>query len=484
MAEFSKITIEFLVDLVLDDQAKFGIVENEIVDNQIFTWVVNRAFPFEVTIGTPTGTAGETTATNLETSFLLDNPTNFIVNRTVNTLEIISETEGLDFFGFNIVNYTEGSDYNVTFDNYDIPIDNSNIEFALVKSPHYVNIPFFFDTTVSVTLDLFVWSGDLTTPPATPTYNLTIPRPSVNFAEFNVDLAKLIGEALEYTPTIDLSASTQIVDSQLNEVKWVTYTATYLDESESIADITGTFVAVDGYGFYNEGANPTKPTDNILTLASIRKVSRNGFIMFPFVNNSSITSIDIESSTLQINETETITAENQSSKIVQYLQVDVSQASTDEYVTITTQPDGNVTTYELIDECRYNPIQIIFKNKYGSFDCLTLFKKSGVSSSSSSDEFVNNYIQGGTYSTTKHQYQKLNVTAKKTIKVNSGYINEIENTLYEQLLYSDSVYLYEDLSLVPVNVKTSSLEYKTRVNDKLVNYDIDFEYAYNIIQNV
>ena len=97
--------------------------------------------------------------------------------------------------------------------------------------------------------------------------------------------------------------------------------------------------------------------------------------------------------------------------------------------------------------------------------------------------FINNYVSGGTYDTTKHQFQKLNVTAKKSIKANSGYISEAENILYEQLLYSDQVYFY-DGTLIPVNVTSSSLEYKTRVNDKLVNYSIDFEYAYNIIQNV
>jgi hypothetical protein len=258
----------------------------------------------------------------------------------------------------------------------------------------------------------------------------------------------------------------------------------YNDKTETLADITGTFVAVDGYGYYNEGINPSKPTNNVLTNASIRKVSRDGFILFPFVNNSEITTIDILSSTGQLTTTETITETNNSTTIVQYLEVDVSQISTDEYVTITTQPSGDITTYEIVDECRYEPIQCIFKNKNGVFDSLTLFKKSNVSTSTKNDEFINNYVSGGAYDITQHQYQKLNVTAKQTIKVNSGYVNEIENELYKEMLYSDTVFFYEGAALVPVNVKSSSLEFKTRVNDKLINYSIDFEYAYNIIQNV
>lgn len=488
MPTFSEIEITFIEDFDLNYTARISTsLAGAAAVPQVWTWVNSRSSGFEVTKGTPTATQGERTAINFKAAFDLDNATGYVTTIASNVVTIASETSTQTWVGFKGSNgstiLTAGVEFSILFDNYSAPIDNSNIEFALVKSPHYVNIPFFFETTLSVTLDVSVWSGDLAAPPATPTYALTIPRPTVNFAEFNINLSDLIGENLEYTPTINLSSTTQVVDSQTNEVKWIKYTATYVDSTETIADIVGTFVAVDGYGFYNEGVNPTKPTNNVLTLASMRKVSRNGFILFPFVNNGTITSIDIDSNGGQINATETITAANQSTKIVQYLEVDVSQATTDEYITITTS-SGIVTTYEVVDECRYNPIQVIFKNKLGSYDCITLFKKSNESSSSKSDEFVNNYISGGTYDTTKHQYQKLNVTAKKTIKANSGYINQIENTLYEQLLYSDTVYFYESSLLVPVNIKTSSLEYKTRVNDKLVNYELDFEYAYNIIQNV
>ena len=80
--------------------------------------------------------------------------------------------------------------------------------------------------------------------------------------------------------------------------------------------------------------------------------------------------------------------------------------------------------------------------------------------------------------------QKINVVGKKTFTVNSGYILESENDLYEQMLFSEKIWIYEDSAYVPVNVKSSSLQFKTRVNDKLINYQIEFEYAFNTIQNV
>ena len=489
MPTFSEIEITFIVDYEVGYTAQISNSLDGVTPvSQLWRWVTTRSAGYEVTTGTATGTPGERAAINYKAAFDLDNATNYETTIASNVVTIKAERSNETFLGFKGVDGTnilfEGVDFDVTFNNYLAPIDNSNIEFALTKSPHYVNIPFLFTTTTAANVNVFIWNGDLDSPPSTATYALTIPRPTVNFAEFNIDISKLIDEKINPTPVITLSSTTQVIDSTADSVKWVTYTASYVDAVETLADITGTFVAVDGYGYYNEGVNPTKPTDNILTSASIRKVSRAGFILFPFVNNASITTIDIDTENNQIDATETITGADASTKMVQYVSVDVSQASTDNYVTITTQPDGDIITYEIVDECRYEPIQVVFKNKYGVYDCLTLFKKSGTSSNVKNEEFINNYISGGTYDTTKHQYQKLNVTAKKSIKVNSGYVNEIENLLYEQLLYSDTVYFYESALLDPVNVKTSSLEYKTRVNDKLVNYNIEFEYAYNIIQNI
>jgi hypothetical protein len=118
------------------------------------------------------------------------------------------------------------------------------------------------------------------------------------------------------------------------------------------------------------------------------------------------------------------------------------------------------------------------------FDSLTLFKKSNETTNVTSDDFVNNYVSGGTYDTTRHQYQKLNTVGKSTIKINSGYINEKENELYKQLLFSDLVYILKDAAFIPVNIANSSIEFKTRVNDNLINYTLDLEFAFNDINNI
>mgnify|MGYP000353780865 CR=1 FL=1 len=491
MPTFSEIRIEFLVDYQ-DDYTLTLVTQLNGTTNttEIFTWVASRTNPFEVTTGTPTGIAGETTAINYAAAYLLDNPTGYVVTvENDNQVLIQSETQFENFIGFRSTDgddilLTKGVDYDVVFSNDEQVVDISNVEFILTRSPHYINTPFNFETTQSATIDLYIWNGDLASVPATPTYTLTKVRPSVDYAEFNTDISRIVNEKLDGKPNLDIALPTQIVDSGNEEVKWIKWVMSYTDPTEVIPDIEGFLIATEGYGYYLEGVNPTKPDDNILTSTDYRKVSRDGFIVLPYVNNGEVTSITIQSENNQINATETPTATDNSNKAVQYLYVDVSQATTDEYITVTFLPDGDFVTYEITDECRYEPKQVVFKNKYGMYDSLTLFKKSNTSINVKNDDFTNAYISSGTYSTTAHQIQKINIQGTETITVNSGYIKESENSIYQEMMLSDAVYFYENDAFVPVNVKTSSLEFKTRVNDSLVNYTVEFEYAYNLIQNV
>jgi hypothetical protein len=330
---------------------------------------------------------------------------------------------------------------------------------------------------------LYLWSGDITSVPATPTYSLTKTRPTTDFAEFNTDISKIVRDELDVIP--NFTTATGVVDtigSSTDTVIWCKWVASFTDAVETIPDIENFIAFTDGYGLYSEGVNPTSPTTEALTDVASRKVERSNVVVFPFINNGTITSIDYDTNGTDINVTETITLSNLSTNYVQYGVVDLS-ATTDDYLTIKVLPSGDEFVYEIIDECRYDSLAVYFQNKYGAIETVSLNKKRSDSLNVESSEFVNNYISSGVYSTTKHQYQKINVVGMKTFTVNSGYILESENDLYEQMLLSEKVWIYEG-GYVPVNVKSSSLQFKTRVNDKLVNYSIEFSYAYNTIQNI
>ena len=481
----SVIEIEFLRDFVVGDNLWITIDDNGTTTGRQWTWVASRSGALEVTTGTPTGTTGEISATDFETAYNLD-VSGYTTGVVSNVLTITADSAGITFLGAKAGTGGTGQpNYaNFTITNEEEEIDITNVQFALVRSPHYVNTPFNFESTTSATINLFVWNGLLSAIPSTATYTITKVRPSVDYAEFNTDLADLVREQLDGKPTIVLTNPTNITDSDDDGVKWFKWVASYTDPDETIPDIEDTLIATEGFGYWNEGVNPTKPSDNILTNTYLRKVERSGFILLPFFNNGTITDIDIDSNGGEINANEVITASDDSNKAVQYLSVDVSQTTTDTSITVTFNPGGQTVDYQIEDECRYTPKQVVFKNKYGVYECMTLFKKSNNTLTVESDDFTNAYISSGTYSTTDHQKQKINIQGTETISVQSGYISEQENNLYKEALLSDKIYFFESGELIPVNIKSSSLEFKTRINDRLVNYQIEFEYAYNIVQNV
>lgn len=482
MPTFSEITIAFDTDWEIGDSLILKTDTSGTINVDTWDWVATRSAGFEVTEGTPTGNAGETSAINFKAAFDLDYPTGYVTAiQNTNEVLIQSETEGEDFVNIRVEAGNVGT-FTVTFSNYVVPPDNSNVDLILTRSPHYVNTPFYSDTTTKVTISLYVWEGDIGTVPATVTQTLTIIRPTIDYAEANTDLSNVIRSYLDVVPSITTASVSQITNNSTNGLKWVYYSAVYTDPSSSPADIVGTLGASDGYGLYSEGVNPTRPTSRVLTDVTYRKVASNGVILLPFIADGTITSIDVDTEGGEVNATHAITATDESTEFVRYVCIDCSQITTDKIITV--DLGTPVVEYEITDECRYNPKTVIFKNRYGVYDTLTLFKKSNETLSVDREMFNNNYISAGTYDTEKHQFHDINIKSTKIIRLNSGYIDEDENTLYEQLLNSDKVYFYESGTLVPVNIKTSSLEFKTRVNDRLVNYQLEFGYSYNEIQNV
>lgn len=53
-----------------------------------------------------------------------------------------------------------------------------------------------------------------------------------------------------------------------------------------------------------------------------------------------------------------------------------------------------------------------------------------------------------------------------------------------QLFQSEDIWIRDENKTLPVVVKDSSFTYKTSLNDKLVNYTVQFEFAFDGINNI
>lgn len=181
----------------------------------------------------------------------------------------------------------------------------------------------------------------------------------------------------------------------------------------------------------------------------------------------------------EINESLTLPDTLISGELVKYLWVDVAEAPTDEYVEVVY--NGETITLYITEECRYTPIDIAFQNKDGEMQIFTFFKSQKESMSVDNEVFESDRGQPSEWN---HQYVKFNVLGKSKFTVNSGFVDEDMNETIKQMFLSERVWQYDGTNYIPLNINSSNLEYRTRQNDRLINYEIGFDYAYNEINNI
>jgi len=140
-----------------------------------------------------------------------------------------------------------------------------------------------------------------------------------------------------------------------------------------------------------------------------------------------------------------------------------------------------------IEECKYVVYTLAYVNRLGGWDFFTFYKSSKQSISVTNTDFQVSPIFdiNGEIDPYEPQFKTYNTNAKKKIKVNTNWIDESKNVEIEDLMLSERMLLREgNGSFTPVNIVTSSMDFKKTVNEKMINYELEFEYAYNVINDV
>jgi hypothetical protein len=133
-------------------------------------------------------------------------------------------------------------------------------------------------------------------------------------------------------------------------------------------------------------------------------------------------------------------------------------------------------TYNIENVCepKFIPFVVSFINSRGGFSYITFFKKST----------IGNEVKGTDYNL-QGLKQSLNINGTQNVKLNTGWVNEEIKQVIKELLLSEYVYLIsaDTITAGQAVVKTSSFIEKTNLNDKVINYEIDFELSTPLIQN-
>jgi hypothetical protein len=128
---------------------------------------------------------------------------------------------------------------------------------------------------------------------------------------------------------------------------------------------------------------------------------------------------------------------------------------------------------KILCEPKYTPVKVSFINKFGVIQDLVFFKKREDSFNTNQQDFKANILRNGTYLPHTGQKQIINKQASAKLKLNTGFYPEDFNEVFKQLQYSINYWIDDE----PAILTGSNFAFKTSVNDKLINYSFDFEYA-------
>jgi hypothetical protein len=163
----------------------------------------------------------------------------------------------------------------------------------------------------------------------------------------------------------------------------------------------------------------------------------------------------------------------------------INSASGTQVVKISTEPCS-----------KYEPYKVTFINKFGALQDMYFSLKSIESLNTTGETYKANVVDFSslTYDTYKPQVAQYNKLGKESITLNTNYISEDYNEVIKQLMMSEQVWLTRldnpapdsnnletVLAVIP---KTQSVTYKTSLNDRLVQYTVDFDYAFDKINTV
>ena len=269
----------------------------------------------------------------------------------------------------------------------------------------------------------------------------------------------------------------------LSTTKWVSVTATLIDSDTNAAYASGGtttthFLAFEGYGFFEDAINPQLSTDALITTSNIYVPDDTAW-KIPILAEG-VGKYVIGSTTTQV------TDSGNSDQKIQYITV---PANTTDNVVIYATNDSTVVKTMIVNnvcEPKYTPYKITFVNKYGAYQDIYVFKKTTEKFTVSDETYKVNTVNESTitYNTYEGQRQRHNTNAQTTLTVNTGYVNEDFTSAIEELFLSDNVFIRIDSKTLPIIPKSKSMTLKTVLNDKLIDYTIDFDFAFNKINNV
>jgi hypothetical protein len=314
-----------------------------------------------------------------------------------------------------------------------------------------------------------------TTFSASPQYTLSKLIPASNDVETLYDISPYIREYISFPTPTNLVINTAVanptnerVNVRVKRYKLVGSTYTLLDTTD--------YIAFDGYTYYESGYNydlgnygldqgnyyynPANDEGIIRVTTGASFTAR----YTSFHSTPLITSLAISNGTFDI-------PRRRDANYDVGNKVEILNASSAVQATWYFYPQ---------EECKYTTVRIDFINRYGAWHTEFFFKASNDTFSVENTEY--NLLQTDSYNYNVQEGQRkvFNANGKKSIKVNTGWVYETWNETLKQIMLSERILIENK----PAKINSKSTELFKHINTKQINYSLEFEFAYDVINSV
>ena len=374
--------------------------------------------------------------------------------------------------------------------------------------------PYFYDVTdalqVSANLSIKIWSGDKLTIPTTP-FQYELNKKAINIGDtISFEISELIRDYIETNFSGDYDSNPVWV--------YLSSQSVYANGSLSTPADTSTEVAYDSYSYFEESDNFDIDSKSILITNREIYALADNFFRVPINTNTNPTITFFKNN--EVIFSETFAQNNASSTQIKYVSAGGSSVNYDTYEERVLEDGGTFedsrclqsffNSFEIgeadkiqvsdsngvyfidvktIEECKYEPKKITFINKFGVLQDVYFFKKSVEKMNVKKESYKANILtSGNTYSISDHVNRDFNVVGKESISLSSGFLSEEYNEVFKQVLLSEKVWITNIIDtgeqVLPLNIKTSNITYKTSLNDRLIEYTIEFDNSFDTINNI
>lgn len=326
-----------------------------------------------------------------------------------------------------------------------------------VRSPYFVIIDEPSQTTSKI--EIYLWNKGNPTP-TIPQYTLSKKAVSAMQTSMHYNVSNYAKEYIKPVSPVSVTVPTEEDVNTWCYMQVIGY-------SDDVAVLDETFVCLNGFNNYSGGYNQYID-DDVVLLANedikTYKANSNIYVsvyiesVASYIYTNSIGDYDIDNTTPTIWKLPLINGTNL-----------LNNGTTIEF------------TVNAIEICEpiYTPMNCYFINRYGGWQPITFFKAK-INSFEGKSESYNLLPSSIDYNPLQGQKRVFNNELKQKVKCNTGFVPENYSELIQDLMVSEVILLDNK----PVNIITSSFEEKTSLKDKNINYEIEFEYSYGLINDV